>query len=78
MQVASTVRFPEALRLRVPRGLPAAVKAAASRHHTTAPEWVRQVLLRHLETEGLRLSAEGHVEMPAARRPTKPQRDVRP
>ena len=64
MQVASTstVRFPEALRLRVPRGLPAAVEAAARRNHTTAPEWVRQVLLRHLELEGLRLNSDGRVE----------------
>ena len=61
MHNASTTRFPEALRLRVPRGLPAAVKAAARRHHTSAPEWVRQVLLRGLELEGLRLR-DGSVE----------------
>ena len=61
MHDASTIRFPEALRLRVPRGLPAAVKAVARRHHTSAPEWVRQVLLRGLESEGLRL-CDGSVE----------------
>jgi len=62
MQVASTVRFPEALRLRVPRGLPAAVEAVARRHHTTAPEWVRQTLLRSLEADGVRLR-DGQVEV---------------
>jgi len=62
MQVASRVRFPEALRLRVPRGLPAAVEAVARRHHTTAPEWVRQTLLRSLEADGVRLR-DGQVEV---------------
>ena len=61
MHNASTIRFPEALRLRVPRGLPEAVKAVARRHHTSAPEWVRQILLRGLESEGLRLR-DGSVE----------------
>lgn len=60
------VRFPESLRLRVPRGLPAAVAAAARRHHTSAPEWVRQTLLRSLAADGVRLR-DGEVEMTEAR-----------
>ena len=61
MQGAYTIRFPEALRLRVPRGMPAAVEAAARKHHTSSPEWVRQLLLRGLAAEGLRLR-DGRVE----------------
>jgi hypothetical protein len=52
----SVVHFPDSLRLRVPRGLPAAVQQAAKRHHTTPAEWARQTLLRGLEAEGLQLS----------------------
>jgi hypothetical protein len=55
-------RLPEALRLRVPRGLPAAVQTAARRHHTTGAEWVRQALLRSLQAEGLALREEGEIE----------------
>ena len=63
---AITIRFPEALRLRVPRGLPAAVATAARRHHTSAPEWVRQTLLRSLEAEGVRLR-DGEIEVTSLR-----------
>jgi hypothetical protein len=34
--------FPETVRARVPRGLPAAVAAAARRRCTTPSEWMRQ------------------------------------
>jgi hypothetical protein len=51
-----TVHFPDKLRLRVPRGLPAALKLAAIQRHTTPAEWARQALLRGLEAEGVRLS----------------------
>jgi hypothetical protein len=63
MQAASTVHFPDKLRLRVPRGLPDALRLAAKQRHTTPAEWARQTLLRGLEAEGVRLSAaepEGH------------------
>ena len=57
MQSADTsVRFPERLRLRGPRGLCAALDLAAGRRHTTPAEWARQVLLRGLEAEGVQLS----------------------
>ena len=55
MQSASTVHYPDKLRLRVPRGLPDALRLAARQKHTTASEWARQALLRGLEAEGVRL-----------------------
>ena len=54
--VTSSIAFPDTLRLKVPRGLPLAIKQAAGQRHTTPAEWVRQVLLRGLEAEGVRLS----------------------
>jgi hypothetical protein len=57
MQSASTVRFPDKLRLRVPRGLPEAVQAAARQRHTNPSEWARQAILRGLEAQGVQLSA---------------------
>lgn len=62
MQTAYPARFPEALRLRVPAGMPAAVQAAAKRHHTSPPEWIRQAILRGLSAEGLRLGDGGAIE----------------
>ena len=59
---ADTVRLPEALRLRVPMGLNAAVQTAARRHHSTGAEWVRQALLRSLQAEGLYLRDGGEIE----------------
>jgi len=56
------VRFPQAVRVRVPEGMPAAIQAAARKHHTSPPEWVRQLLLRGLEAEGLSLRADGQLE----------------
>jgi hypothetical protein len=55
-------RLPEALRLRVPRGLPAAVQTAARKHHQTGAEWVRQTLLKSLRDEGLALHDGGELE----------------
>jgi hypothetical protein len=62
MQAPYAVRFPEALRLRAPAGMNAAVEAAARRHHTSGPEWIRQALLRSLHAEGLVLREEGEIE----------------
>jgi len=48
MQSASTVHYPDKIRLRVPRGLPDALRLAARQRHTTPAEWARQALLRGL------------------------------
>lgn len=53
--VESRVRFPEKMRLRVPRGLRGAVKCAADRRFTSPAEWVRQAIMRELEAEGVRV-----------------------
>ena len=60
MQGIST--FPDTLRLRAPRGLPAAIEVAAKQRHTTAAEWMRQALLRGLEADGLHLLPNGKIE----------------
>ena len=49
------ITFPDTLRLKVPRGLQLAIRQAAGKRHTTPAEWARQVLLRGLEAEGVRL-----------------------
>lgn len=59
---ASSVRFPDRLRLRTPRGLPAAVEFASKRRNTTPAEWARQALLRSLEAEGIQLVSGKIVE----------------
>jgi hypothetical protein len=56
------VRFADALRVRVPAGLPDAIEIAARRRHTTSSEWLRQALLRNLENEGLFLRESGRIE----------------
>ena len=38
----ATIRYPEKLRLRTPRGLSAALEQAAGRNHTSPSEWARQ------------------------------------
>ena len=58
MQSASTVHYPDKLRLRVPRGLPDALRLAAKQRHTTPAEWARQTLLRGLAQEGVPLLDE--------------------
>jgi hypothetical protein len=62
MEPAYNIRLPEALRLRTPRGLSAAISTAAKRHHLSAAEWARQALLRGLLAEGLRLQDGGQLE----------------
>jgi hypothetical protein len=60
-----SVRFPDKIRLRTPRGLPRAIEIAAAARHTQPSEWARQALLRGLEADGLTLLPDGQVE-PAA------------
>ncbi len=52
----STIHYPDKLRLRVPAGLPDALRRAAQQNHTSSSEWARQALLRGLAAEGLQLS----------------------
>ena len=54
------IRFPDRLRLRVPRGMAAAVELAASQHHTSPSEWCRQMLLRGLEADGVSIEIQTH------------------
>jgi hypothetical protein len=56
-----SVRFPDKLRLRTPKGLSRAIEMAAAARHTQPSEWARQALLRGLEADGLTLSPDGHV-----------------
>ena len=49
----AVTRYPEELRLRLPRGMPEALSLAAGQHHTTPTEWARQALLRGLQAEGV-------------------------
>ena len=56
MQSVPIVHFPDKLRLRVPRGFPAALRIAATQRHTTPAKWARQTLLRGLEADGVLLS----------------------
>jgi hypothetical protein len=60
MQTAAA-RFPEALKLRVPRGMGAALATVARRRHQTASDYLRQLVLDRLEAEGVRLDADGRV-----------------
>jgi hypothetical protein len=53
MQSVAIGHFPDKLRLRVPRGLPAALRIAATQRHKTPAERVRQTLLRGLEAESV-------------------------
>ncbi|HEY1243785.1 MAG TPA: hypothetical protein VGF29_03045 [Hyphomicrobiaceae bacterium] len=59
---ATARRLPETLRVKAPAGLHAALMVVAAARHQTAAELVRQVLLRHLEAEGVRLDADGAIE----------------
>ena len=52
---ATEVNFPDKMRLRVPAGLPEAVRRAARLNHTSSSEWARRALLRGLEAEGVLL-----------------------
>jgi hypothetical protein len=51
--MAAVTRYPEELRLRLPRGMPEALSLAAGQHLTTPTEWARQALLRSLAAEGV-------------------------
>jgi hypothetical protein len=55
-------RFPEALRVKAPRGAHAAIAAAAQIRNTSHSEYVRQALLRSLEADGVKLR-RGRVEL---------------
>jgi hypothetical protein len=55
-------RFPEDLRVKAPRGVRAAIAAAAQLKHTSHSEYVRQALLRSLEADGVKLR-RGTVEV---------------
>jgi hypothetical protein len=55
-------RFPEALKVKSPRGTREAIAAAAEIKHTTQSEWVRQSILRCLEADGVKLR-RGMVEI---------------
>jgi hypothetical protein len=57
--MAAVTRYPEELRLRLPRGMPDALALAAGQHHTTPTEWARQALLRSLQAEGVSLRGDG-------------------
>ena len=70
MQSASTVNYPDKIRLRVPRGLPDALRLAAKQSHTTPAEWARQALLRGLEAQGVQLG-EGELLLAVADKKSK-------
>jgi hypothetical protein len=53
---ASSRRYDDLLRCRVPSALTAAIATAAARRYQTPAEYVRQALLARLETEGVRLA----------------------
>jgi hypothetical protein len=55
-------RFPEDLRVKVPRGARAAIAAAAEIKNISHSEYVRQALLRCLEADGVKLR-RGKVEV---------------
>jgi hypothetical protein len=48
-------RFPEDLRVKAPRGVKAAIAAAAQLKHTSHSEYIRQALLSALASDGVRL-----------------------
>jgi hypothetical protein len=50
------------MRLRAPKGLPAAIERAARQRHTGPSEYCRQALLRSLEQDGLTLLSDGRIE----------------
>jgi hypothetical protein len=58
-------RFPEDLRVKIPRGARAAISAAAHLKNTSHSEYVRQALLRCLEADGVKL-LRGIVEVETA------------
>ena len=67
---ATSVLFPERMRVRTPKGLPAAIEAAARQHHTAPAEYVRQSLLRAIAADGIHLTPDGDVQREEGRRGT--------
>ena len=55
---AGTGQFGESIQIRGPRGLNAAVRTLARRKHSTASEVVRQIVIRGLEAEGVKIPVE--------------------
>jgi|RhiMethySRZTD1v2_1073278.scaffolds.fasta_scaffold4938056_1 hypothetical protein len=60
MHAPAGARFTEALKLRCPEGMLAAVAQVARRRHQTSSEYLRQLVLRDLQQEGVMLSADSH------------------
>jgi hypothetical protein len=62
MEHARPVHLPEKMRVRVPRGLPALVQAAASRECTTPSDFIRRAIVQAVRTAGVELRADGRIE----------------
>jgi hypothetical protein len=62
MEHARQVHLPDKMRVRVPKGLPAAVQAAASREFTTPSDFVRRAIVQAVKTAGVELRADGRIE----------------
>jgi predicted HicB family RNase H-like nuclease len=63
MQTELTSRYPEAARLRLPKGMSAALATAAQRRHQSISDWTRQALLRCLEVEGIIVDSADEAEV---------------
>ena len=61
MQGASVINFPEAMRLRTPKGMQEALTLAARFRNTTTAEYARQAILSTLAADGVRLR-DGRIE----------------
>jgi hypothetical protein len=57
----SATRLPARMTLRVPRGLPEAIEAAARRQLTSPTEYARRALVAALRSDGVRLRPDGRV-----------------
>jgi hypothetical protein len=55
-------RFPAMVKFRAPAGLFAALEIAARQRHTNVSEMIRQLLLRELERDGMRVGTDGRVD----------------
>jgi hypothetical protein len=58
VQFEPSARYPAHIHIRAPAELPRALEAAARKHGTTVPAYVRAVLRHHLEREGLRVGPD--------------------
>jgi hypothetical protein len=61
MQTEGTSRFPDAIRIRLPDGMRAAVALVARRRHLSSSDYIRQLVLDRLSAEGVSL-AGGRVD----------------